>query len=850
MSDWKWGLGLVFLLVVTFGCLEQPEPPGGNGNGNDLNYTAGLDVSDQNWAGTMRTIFVDRVETNEPAWVAIYEAADIDTNRVLGYAPVSRGVSTDVTVDVNQTPSSDQLIAQLHTDAGQIGVFDFPDADPVIQTDGQPVAVPFNLVRTASNGPLPQIGLEQIAQNLVAPIGLVSDGSDSNRLFIVEQTGFVRILGSDNNVLSTPFLDVSNKIVDLNENYDERGLLGVAFHPQFNDNNKLYVYYTAPLRTGAPQGFDHTNVIAEYSLMANDPNRVDPASERILLQVDHPQFNHSAGQILFGPDGYLYIPIGDGGNEYDRGLGHSSQGNAQDPTNLLGKILRIDVDQNGQTQLPNDVNSMDQNILDEPPLDVNFQADTNNQTIDGNVDENRAYGIPSDNPLVGENGRPEIFAWGLRNPFRISFDPQTGDLYAMDAGQDRYEEINLIENGGNYGWPLKEGFNCTILPDTNQGTDSNVTPTDCDANTGQMLRDPLIEVDHQDFNADALTIISGNVYRGSQITGLEGQFVFGLWSLENGQGMGRLYAFDPMVADSNQPGNQNNSYRELVVASPTNALSNVFIRSFGTGADGELYVLVSAEAGPTGSSGMIYRMTLSEDQNNGTTGSNLISVSDQPITDNRVEVDSIRTAQDGWAVVHLDQNGEPGQIIGRTRVTAGENPDVQIAVDQNQVTSMLWIMLHVDTGAQGVFEFPGPDVPVTENGQIVMDSLTVLDQNQGPDTNTGGGPVPGDDQNALPDQNVGSDQNTGNDVNATPGQGMVVAISDFLFSPSSITVSPGTTVTWTNMDSSPHTVTGTGFDSSVLSTGESYSHRFDQPGSFPYICTIHPSMQGTVIVQG
>src|SRR5690606_3191265 len=218
----------------------------------------------------------------------------------------------------------------------------------------------------------------------------------------------------------------TGRVVELSPAYDERGLLGFAFHPDYADNGRAFAYYSAPLREGAPEGWNHTAHLSAFTLN-EDGSALDPASEVVLLEIDQPQINHNGGQLLFGHDGYLYLGLGDGGSANDVAEGHPPMGNGQDVTTLLGSVLRLDVD----------------------------------------VEE--GYGIPQDNPFAdgvelptdfewsGDAARPEIYLWGLRNPYRFSVDRETGTLIVPDVGQNLWEEVNVVTGPGNLGWNLREG---------------------------------------------------------------------------------------------------------------------------------------------------------------------------------------------------------------------------------------------------------------------------------------------------------------------------------------------------------------------------------------------------------
>ncbi len=404
------------------------------------------------------------------------------------------------------------------------------------------------------------IALESVAEGLTAPLGLTAPPDDTGRLFVVDQAGMIRVIAADGELLDRPFLDVRDRMVDLQEDFDERGLLGMAFHPGYADNGRLFVYYSAPLREAAPDDWNHTGRLAEYTVSSDDPNVVDPGSERILLEVDEPQFNHNGGQVLFGPGGYLYVSLGDGGGANDVGTGHPPIGNGQDRTTLLGAILRID------------------------------------------VDGGDPYGIPPDNPFVGESGRDEIYAYGLRNPFRMSFDAG-GDraLYVGDVGQDLWEEIDIVEAGGNYGWNLREGTHC-FDPDQ-PGT----PPASCpdEGPNGAPLIGPVIEYGHPGQPSPiGLSVIGGFVYRGDTAPKLSGGYVFGDWSASFSEPGGVLLAAMP-DGDGLWP------IHRLAIEDRQDGELGAYLLGFGTDADGELYVLTTRNTGPVGSTGAVHRMVSS-----------------------------------------------------------------------------------------------------------------------------------------------------------------------------------------------------------------------------------------------
>ncbi len=292
--------------------------------------------------------------------------------------------------------------------------------------------------------------LQKIAGEFTRPTAIVQPPGDANRLFVAEQTGTVRII-ERGQVLPTPFLDITTL---LTSKALEQGLLDIAFHPKYATNGLFFITYTDT--TGTP-------VLARYHVSANDPNRADPASAKIILTIPHPWDNHNGGQIQFGPDGYLYYGMGDGGSEGD------PQGNGQKKNTMLASMLRLD------------------------------------------IDHGDPYAIPPDNPFVHDPAYlPEIWAKGLRNPWRFSFDQKTGDLYIGDVGGSLQEEVDFqpasSKGGENYGWNLYEG---------NIGT-SNVTG----------LTFPIITYDHV---TGGCAIVGGYVYRGKSLPTLDGTYLYGDW---------------------------------------------------------------------------------------------------------------------------------------------------------------------------------------------------------------------------------------------------------------------------------------------------------------------------------
>jgi glucose/arabinose dehydrogenase len=393
------------------------------------------------------------------------------------------------------------------------------------------------LFNSFADGNLPAVDLKVAWPNLsfTLPVALVEAPDGTHRMFLVEQEGRIWILPSDRNSAEPKlFLDISNRDPHDHGTLEE-GLLSLAFHPQFKSNGKFYVFYT--------QQGPKRNRVSEIQVSKSNSDQADLATERVLLEVPKPYWNHNGSTLVFGPDGYLYFGTGDGGAGYDPHL------NGQSLHTILGKILRIDV--NSKTDsLPYGI-----------PKDNPFVAKDKE-------------GHPTDDPFVGgrQNGeRPEIWAYGMRNPWRMSFDRQTGQLWVGDVGQDRWEEVDIITKGGNYGWSVREGFH---------PVDERAINKDQKAN-GKTI-DPIIEYAHAEkYAADCkfpkhgfgTSITGGYVYRGKKIPGLEGVYVYADFTM--GTAWGLRYENGQLTADA-----------ELIKGNPTRTIA-----SFGEDSDGELYVL-------------------------------------------------------------------------------------------------------------------------------------------------------------------------------------------------------------------------------------------------------------------
>lgn len=410
-----------------------------------------------------------------------------------------------------------------------------------------------------------RVGLQTVASGLAAPVILVPDPSQPARLHVVDQVGLIRVI-HHGQLLDTPFLDLTGLVVPVRVNYDERGFLGLAFHPGYGDpdsvgHGRFYTYTSEPVQGPAdftvevPEGtaMNHQSVVREW-VWDGIGETVDPSSSREILRVDQPQSNHNAGHMEFGPDGYLYIAFGDGGGANDTAVGHGATGNGQNINTILGSIARID------------------------PVDPALTPDSPDP-----VSANGAYRVPADNPFVGVDGVDEIFAHGFRNPYRFSFDAVSGALIVPDVGQNRVEEINFVHKGRNYGWNVKEG---EFAFDPATGTVGQ--PLD-----DPRFSDPVVQYDHD----DGLSIIGGYTYYGTAVPQLWGQYVCGDFSRQFSVPEGRLFVADLFTGQ----------IQELLIGAAGDPLG-LFVKGFGQDLEGEVYLLASTALGPVGDTGVVLKI--------------------------------------------------------------------------------------------------------------------------------------------------------------------------------------------------------------------------------------------------
>jgi glucose/arabinose dehydrogenase len=522
---------------------------------------------------------------------------------------------------------------------------DTPTATP----DTTPTATPAPQAPTlVQEGPT--VGLEVAAEGLTSPNALTTAPGQDDTRYIVDQPGVIYEHDSDGNL--GVFMNITDRVIELDPGFDERGLLGLAFHPDYQDNGLFYVRYSAELKDGLvpdsadPSNWDHTSVVAEFQANA-DRTAGDPTTERKLMEYAQPQFNHNAGPLAFGPDGYLYIATGDGGDADDTGPGHMDDwyadndgGNGQNTSDtFLGGMLRIDVD---------------------------------------NQDEGLEYAIPSDNPLVGMDGhREEYYAWGMRNPWGMAFDSQTGELLAADVGQNLIESVNRVEKGGNYGWNVKEGTQCFSTDTPNEPPASCPQMTPDDVRGGESLRDPVFEYPHN-YGEDqviGVSITGGDMYRTDTVPELQDSYVFGDWSAEPAgklmmahppDGWETGAAADPDFQDQTD-GYDSDLFdeskwdglwqlEEILVDGPDSVVHDQdpnrladFVLAVERDHSGDMYILTNDSAGPSGSGGKVLKIVPPGDATDA-----------DPATIETVELDAF---SDGWV------GTSPDGIAGETNPT-------------------------------------------------------------------------------------------------------------------------------------------------------------------------------------
>ncbi|NDJ54617.1 MAG: glucose dehydrogenase [Chloroflexi bacterium] len=412
--------------------------------------------------------------------------ADVESGVVVQDIPTSTPVPVDEVQPTDETPTE--------TDEATEEAVPTTEPSPAETTEGE---VPSSADVTSL-----AIAVVPFASGLTLPVGMANAADGSNRLFVVEKQGTIRILDSAGDLQPTPFLDIRDRV---GSGGSEQGLLGLAFHPNYTENGHFYVNYTN--ETG-------NTVISRFNV-TDDPNVADPNSEMMMFRLPQPASNHNGGGLVFGPDGYLYIGTGDGGAAGDR------YGNGQNTQTLLGAMLRVDVD--GGTP----------------------------------------YAIPADNPFVDDpNVLDEIWAYGLRNPWRYSFDRLTGDLFIADVGQNAFEEVHFqpadSTGGQNYGWPIMEGYNC--FP----------AGTNCDQ-TGLTL--PILEYSH----SLGCSITGGYIYRGDTHPAMQGVYIFGDFC------SGRIWG----LAQDAQ-----GSWQQALLTQV-----NLQIAAFGEAEDGSIYVVDIRDGG-------------------------------------------------------------------------------------------------------------------------------------------------------------------------------------------------------------------------------------------------------------
>lgn len=440
---------------------------------------------------------------------------------------------------------------------------------------------------------LPSVKLELVADGLMAPIFLVAPPDGSGRRVVGDQIGIAYILGSDGKLLEPPFIDLRNRLTPLLQAFDERGLLALAFHPDFARNGLFYVNYSAKRRAESPftGKTAYTWRLSEFRVSAGDPDRADLASERVLLEMDWVNRKHNGGGLAFGPDGYLYVGVGDGGGVHGVPDVYEPPKLDEDETFKKAKELKED-----PYRLPEEFHKYDAYAQDTGRLQGKILRIDVNHGHPG-------YAIPPTNIFRGkEEGRDEIYAWGFRNPFRLSFDRLgNGNMFVSGVAESLWETIYMVDRPGNYGWAVREGTHCF------ERAHAFDPPKDCpriDA-LGEVMRDPIVEYPNWSVTRPWSKVeaapmgtasVGGFVYRGKALPALYGKLVFGDFSTAIEKPSGQVFVATPPL-----------SWGALW---PFERLMELDQRlhSLGEDSDGELYMLTTALGIPVGNSGKVWKL--------------------------------------------------------------------------------------------------------------------------------------------------------------------------------------------------------------------------------------------------
>jgi glucose/arabinose dehydrogenase len=413
--------------------------------------------------------------------------------------------------------------------------------------------------------------LTPIAQGLVAPINILTLPDQTGRQLILDQSGIIWLLNADKTLAKDPYADIRARLLPLEEGFEERGLLGLAVHPEYGTNGRIFVTYSAPLASDAPANWNYTRIVSEYTVDPGNPSRINPNSERVLIRQHWPSRKHNGGALAFGPNGYLHIGFGDAGGIH--GVGPKVLNDAfnvpptalhwdsfaQDTHTLYGKMLRIDVDRGYP-----------------------------------------GYAVPDDNPFVGKPGRDEIYAWGFRNPYRISFDPDAGGSYYLTAVAETFwEAVYHVNAPGNYGWPLREGTHC--FDRTKPLNPPEKCARDWPGRPAYPAIDPVVEYPNMSVHRPGSAVKGPGV--GTAVVGAimlrekKPRLLFADWSLDFKKPSGQLFEATP------SGGNQQWPFKRIAEL-PTRIVSMT------ADPDGNIYVLTNENFGPYGKTGKVFQLTL------------------------------------------------------------------------------------------------------------------------------------------------------------------------------------------------------------------------------------------------